>query len=193
MINHKRKKQDFYFKQAKLNNYRSRAAYKIIEILSKFSVLKKGTNFIELGSAPGGWTQILRKELDGKLIALDLQNMKHIPNVQFYKTDFLDFTTEDQFYSIFSDMAPNTTGDVEGDHYRIVDLNLTVLNFAKRHLKNNGNCVIKTFAGPEDTLLLSNFRKCFKQIKSFKPKSSMKDSKEYYLIAMGYKGISEKD
>ncbi len=180
------RKKDFYFKQAKLHNYRSRAAYKIEEILERFSELKRGDNFIELGSFPGGWTQVLRASLKGEITALDLQDMTPIDGVKFYCTDFLQFQTDSQYDCIFSDMAPNTTSDKEGDHFRIVDLLYSVLEFCKIHLKRGGNCVMKSFAGPDDNELLAHCKTMFKSVRTFKPKSSLKESKEFYIVCLYY-------
>ena len=176
------KKKDFYFKQAKLDNYKSRAAYKLKEILSKFSLLKKYNNIIELGSSPGGWTKVLSENFDN-ITAIDLKKMSFVsPKVKFYQMNFLDFTSDMKYDIIFSDIAPNTTGDVQRDHYSIVNLIYSILKFSESNLLYH--LVVKTFAGSEDKLLFSDLKKSFQIVKTFKPKSSTKESKEYYIIAL---------
>jgi len=177
-------KKDFYFNQAKLNKYRSRSAYKIKEILQKFSLLQKSHNAIELGAAPGGWTQVLRETLKGNITAIDIKKMHPIANVTFDQINFHDFQSNEEYDIIFSDMSPSTTGDVDGDHYKMVQLALSVLKFTKNHLIQNGHCLLKTFSGTDDRDLLLEFKTKFKKVKTFKPKASKQDSREYYLIAL---------
>ena len=145
---------DQYFKQAKIEGYRSRAAFKLIEINSKFKILKKNTNLLDLGSYPGGWSQVASKKiLNGKIVSVDMKEMKPISNVKFFKKDFLQEESQDFIFSYFgekidviiSDMAADTTGNRDLDSIRTNSICLEVLNFSSKILNSKGILVSKIF------------------------------------------------
>jgi 23S rRNA (uridine2552-2'-O)-methyltransferase len=194
---------DSYVAKSKLDGYRSRAAYKIIEINDKFKILKKGINVVDLGAAPGGWSQVVAKiiqsdslDAKNKLVAIDLLEMEDIPGVTFLKKDFFDEDAEGLIKEqlgtkgadvVLSDMAANTTGHSSTDHLRIIKLCEDALEFALQILSPNGHFVAKIFRGGAENALLTKVKQNFKKVKHFKPESSRKESSEFYLIAMSKK------
>jgi len=175
--------------------YRSRAAFKILEIQKKFKIINKDSIGIDLGAAPGGWSQVIAK-MCKRIIAIDLLDFEPIPNVDFIKGDFLEESVIEKIKSllneqkadvIMSDMAPNTCGIKKVDHLRITNLIEEVFNFSKTILKPEGNLVLKTFQGGASNQLFVEINKAFKKVTYFKPNSSRKESPEIYLIALGYK------
>ena len=175
--------------------YRSRAALKILEIQEKFKIINKESVVIDLGAAPGGWSQVISK-ICKQIIAIDLLDFAPIPNVDFIKGDFLEEANIEKIKHllkdqkadvIMSDMAPNTCGIKKVDHLRIMNLIEEVFNFCKIVLKPGGNLVFKTFQGGTSGELFSDIKKSFKKVTYFKPNSSRKESPEMYLIAIGYK------
>jgi 23S rRNA (uridine2552-2'-O)-methyltransferase len=188
---------DPYVERAKKEGYRSRAAFKILEIQEKFKIIKKNDIVIDLGAAPGGWSQIASK-MCKKVVAIDLIDMDSFPNVDFIKGDFLDETSIEKIKAILptgkadvilSDMAPNTCGIKKVDHLRIMNLVEAVIEFAKETLNIGGNMVAKVFQGGTESELLKELKKHFEKIVHFKPQSSRKDSSEIYLIALGFREI----
>lgn len=181
--------------QARKEGYRSRAAFKILEIQEKFKIINKDSLVIDLGTAPGGWSQVISK-ICKRVIAIDLLAIDPIPNVDFIKGDFLEEANIEKIKSllenqkvdvIISDMAPNTCGIKKVDHLRITNLMEEVFNFSKMILKSGGNLVFKTFQGGTSGQLFSDINKSFKKVNYFKPNSSRKESPEHYVIALGYK------
>jgi 23S rRNA (uridine2552-2'-O)-methyltransferase len=195
---------DPYVKKAKALNYRSRAAFKIIEIDEKFQIFKKNKMIIDLGATPGGWSQIAVLKNPNNILALDLLEMEEIEGVKFIQQDFTDsnivkiienilkndFKNRKKCDIIMSDMAQNTCGDVATDHIRIISLLEECLDFAIKFLKEGGIFIGKSFQGGSDQELLQKFKNNFKIVKHFKPKSSRKESKENYIIAIGFKNLS---
>ena len=195
---------DPYVKKAKMLNYRSRAAFKIIEIDEKFKIFKKNQLIIDLGAAPGGWSQIAALKNPDNILALDLLEIEEIEGVKFIQQDFtdpniikiIDDILEKDFHNrkkcdiIMSDMAHNTCGDVATDHLRIIALLEDCLDFAVKFLKPGCIFIGKTFQGGSDQELLKRFKDNFKIVKHFKPKSSRKESKENYIVALDFKKIS---
>ena len=186
---------DPYVEKAKAEGYRSRAAYKIIEIQRKFNLIDKNSIVLDLGAAPGGWSQVVSK-IAKKVVAIDLLDMLPIQNVEFVKGDFTDEDNMKHLENllqgekadiVLSDMAPNTCGIQKVDHLRIVGLLETVFDFSKNVLNKNGSFVAKVFQGGTENELLSQMKQYFKNIKHFKPMSSRKESPEIYLVAMGFK------
>lgn len=196
----KRQLNDPFVAKSKLDGYRSRAAYKLIEINNKFQILKAGTNVVDLGSAPGGWCQvaakIIKSDAQGaknKLIAIDLLPIEGIGGVISFEKDFYEEDAKDLIIDSFngqladvvlSDMAANTTGHNQTDHLRIMDLCESALIFALKILKPGGHFVAKIFRGGAEGDLLEMVKHNFKKVKHFKPESSRKESSEFYLVAL---------
>lgn len=189
---------DQYFKQAKIQGYRSRAAFKLIEINSKFKILKKNTNLLDLGSYPGGWSQVASKKiLNGKIVSVDMKEMKPISNVKFIKKDFLQEESQDFIFSYFgekidviiSDMAADTTGNRDLDSIRTNSICLEVLNFSSKILNSKGILVSKIFMGQDFELVKKEAKKKFNKVNFYKPNSSRTNSKETYLHCQGLKTL----
>ncbi|MES2214704.1 MAG: RlmE family RNA methyltransferase [Pseudomonadota bacterium] len=189
---------DPYVIQAKLDGYRSRAAYKMIEINDKFRLFSKGMKVIDLGAAPGGWSQIAAKHVgsSGAVVAIDLLEIEPISGVSMAQMDFYDAETPgkiiemlgDKADVVMSDMAANTTGHSTTDHLRIIDLCEHSFSFAIDVLKPGGSFVAKILRGGTEHELLAKVKQQFAVVKHFKPQSSRADSKEMYLVATGFKG-----
>lgn len=179
--------------QAKKEGYLSRAAYKLLEIDSKFRILGTNKIIIDLGSAPGSWTQISLKKHPKKIIAVDLLPMQKIDKVDFILGDFMNEDTMQKIFTILnqnakvdiilSDMAPNSSGHKDLDHLRIIEICENVFNFAKKILATDGVLVMKIFQGGEEKSLATKLKKSFNQVKFFKPQASRKDSSEIFLVA----------
>ncbi len=194
---------DHYVARSKIDGYRSRAAYKIIEINDKFKLFKEGMNVVDLGAAPGGWSQVVAKiiksdkaKTKNKLIALDLLEIDPLPGVITLQKDFFEDDAKELIISyldgnladvVLSDMAANTTGHSATDHLRIVNLCENAFHFALKILKPGGHFVAKIFRGGAENELLVDIKKNFSTVKHFKPNSSRKESSEFYLIAMNKK------
>ena len=181
---------DQFFKKSKTLGYRSRASFKLIELNKKYKFLKKNTNLLDLGSCPGGWSQVASKIIiSGRILSIDIKNMEPIKNVRFLKGDVLSNETKSTVIKYFkskldvilSDMAADTTGNKSLDSIRTNQLCADVINFAKETLKPKGVLVSKIFMG-EDFLEVKNLAKStFHKVNFFKPESSRKESKETYL------------
>ncbi len=189
-----RQANDPYVHLAKKQGYRSRASFKLVDINKKFKILHQNDVVIDLGSAPGGWSQIASK-ICKKVIAVDLLEMDLIPNVDFFVGDFLEETTIERLKQhlagvkpnvILSDMAPSTCGIQKIDHIRIMSLIEEVFEFSKMFLASHGTMVVKVFQGGTETSLLTELKKRFKKVSHFKPDSSRKESAEMYLVATGF-------
>ena len=182
---------DQFFKKSKVLGYRSRAAFKLLEINKKFNIIKKDSNLLDIGSTPGGWSQVASKVItDGKILAVDITSMEKIKNVTFLKRDFLAKETQTKILDTFgvkidiiiSDMAENTTGNKSVDSIRTNNLCSRVIDFSIDTLNENGTLVCKLFMG-EDFLEVKNLAKNnFKKVDFFKPESSRSESKETYII-----------
>ena len=191
---------DPFVKEARLQGFRSRSAFKLLEIDNKFNLLKKGYRVLDLGCAPGGWCQVAAKKVGVKssetlVTGLDLKQCEAIVGVTFFETDFLDEgqflkfekSLENKFDVILSDMAPNATGHKKTDNLQIMALVEAATDFAVKFLKQNGSFVAKVLdagAGPEIQKLVNNK---FEKVVNFKPKASRSDSSERYLVAIGFK------
>jgi len=189
---------DQFFKKAKVLGYRSRASFKLIELNKKFNFIKKNSYLLDIGSAPGGWSQVASKIItNGKIIAVDILSMQNIDNVTFLKSDFLDEKTHNKILAIFnkkidiiiSDMAENTTGNKTVDSIRTNNLCSEVIKFSVKMLTLNGSMVCKLFMG-EDFLEVKNLaKKYFKNVEFFKPESSRSESKETYIFCSSLKTL----
>jgi 23S rRNA (uridine2552-2'-O)-methyltransferase len=181
---------DQFFKKSKTLGYRSRASFKLIELNQKFKFIKKNSYLLDLGSSPGGWSQVAKNIIsDGKILAIDIKEMETIKNVGFFKSDILDEKTKKKVFEYFngkidviiSDMASDTTGNKSLDSIRTNQLCADIIYYSKNILKPKGVLVSKLFMG-EDFIEVKNLAKSiFKKVKFFKPKSSRKESKETYL------------
>ena len=182
---------DPFFKQSKIEGYRSRSAYKLIEINEKFKFLKKNSYLLDLGSSPGGWAQVASKKvLNGKILCIDTKMMEKINKVFFINGDLNDELIHKKIYEFFnkkidiviSDMAANTTGNKNVDSIQTGELSKEGMYFSKEILKNDGKFISKIFLGSTFNEILFEAKKIFKEIKVFKPLASRKNSKESFLI-----------
>jgi len=188
---------DPYVKQAKAEGYRSRAAYKLAELDEKFGLLKGVKRVVDLGIAPGGWSQIVRKKAPAaKVVGIDLLPTEPIEGVTIFEMDFmadeapaaLEGALDGAPDLVLSDMAANTVGHKQTDHLRTMGLVETALDFAINTLAPGGAFVAKVFAGGTDAALLTILKQNFTTVKHAKPPASRKGSSEWYVIAQGFKG-----
>ena len=188
-INKQRK--DIYVRKSKVDGYRSRAAYKLEEIDQKFKIFQNSHAIIDLGAAPGSWSQyVSRKVKNNKIVSIDLNEMDKIENVIQIKGDFTEEENQLKIIELFntkvdvilSDMAVNTTGNKSVDSIQTSDLFLQAMVFSKQILNNNGKFVSKIFMGSTFNEIIAAAKSNFKEVKVFKPKSSRKDSKENFII-----------
>ncbi len=188
---------DPYVRQAKADGYRSRAAYKLAELDEKFGLLKGVARVVDLGIAPGGWSQVVRKRAPrAAVVGIDLLPTEPLDGVTIFQMDFMDDAAPDALQSaldgppdlVLSDMAANTVGHKQTDHLRTMGLVETAADFAIRTLAPGGTFVAKVLAGGTDTQLLALLKQHFASVKHAKPPASRKDSSEWYVIAKGFKG-----
>ena len=186
-----KQKRDIFVRQSKVEGYRSRAVYKLIEINEKFKVLENGISLVDLGSAPGSWSQYISRNFKNiKLLSIDLKEMEEIGNIYQIIGDFTANEPQKKIKNYFkskidvvlSDMAQNTTGNKNLDVISTTELCKEAMFFAKDILKNNGSFVCKIFMGSTFKEIMTESKLIFKQIKVFKPSSSKKDSRETYLV-----------
>ena len=186
-----KQKRDIYVRRSKLEGYRSRAIYKLKEIDDKFNIIQNGINIVDLGSAPGSWSQYLsKKSRNSKILSIDLKVIKKIDNVHHLVGDFLDEKNQsiiktffkDKLDLVVSDMAVNTTGNKNLDSISTGELSIKAMNFSINNLKKNGCFVTKIFMGSTFNEIVENGKKNFKEVKIFKPPSSRKDSRENFII-----------
>lgn len=183
---------DPYVQQSKKEGYRSRAAYKLIEIADKYQLIGQGQLVVDLGAAPGGWTQVAVQR-KAKVVAIDLLPMDPIPGAEFIQGDFE--ACEEQLAAlipqgadvVLSDMAPSACGMQQVDHLRIMGLAEHVFAFSCDHLRAGGAMVIKVLRGGTEIQLLNQIKKSFTKVAHFKPHSSRQDSREMYLVATGFR------
>ena len=190
---------DPYTKLAKQKGYRSRSAFKLIEINDKFKFLKNNLNILDLGSAPGGWSQVCADiNKNGKNLSIDILNMEIIDNIFFYKKDFNDsdflnfvnnFFKQNKVDIMLSDMAVNTTGNKDLDAIKTNAIALDVVNLSKLILKTKSALLVKIFSGKDENILIKNAKELFKKIERIKPDSSRKESREMYLLCKDLKII----
>lgn len=188
---------DPYVKRAHADGFRSRAAYKLIELDEKFGFLKGKKAVVDLGLAPGGWAQVVRKRLPNARVAgIDLLPVDPIQGVTIFEMDFMDDAAPDRLTDalgqapdlIISDMAANTVGHKQTDHLRTMGLVEAAADFAVKVLKPGGDFVAKVFAGGTDPELLAILKANFTTVKHAKPPASRKGSVEWYVVAQGKKG-----
>jgi 23S rRNA (uridine2552-2'-O)-methyltransferase len=188
---------DPYVKRAKADNYRSRAAYKLLELDERFGFLKGAKAVVDLGIAPGGWSQVVRRRVaQGNVVGIDLLPTDPIEGVTILQMDFMDDAAPDRLKKalgseadlVLSDMAANTVGHQQTDHLRTMALVEAGLQFATEVLKPGGAYVAKVLAGGADNQLVAEMKRHFTSVKHAKPPASRKDSSEWYVIAQGFKG-----
>ena len=186
-----RQRRDKYVRQSKLEGYRSRAVYKLKELDEKFKIIKNNLNILDVGSAPGSWTQYLSEKSKGsKIMSIDLKEVDKIQDVYHVVGDFLDNKNQKMIADYFpkkidlvvSDMAVNTTGNKNLDSIQTGELSLTAMHFAIGMLRPKGIFLSKIFMGSTFNEIVENAKKNFKESKIFKPPSSRKDSKESFII-----------
>jgi 23S rRNA (uridine2552-2'-O)-methyltransferase len=189
---------DPYVARAKKEGFRSRAAFKLIEIDDKYRLLKPGARVVDLGAAPGGWSEIAARRIgsSGRVIALDILDFKPLTGIEFLKLDFLDETAPDRLKDmlggradlVLSDMAANATGHRKTDHLRIMALAEAAAHFAREVLDKGGSFLCKVLQGGTETVLLAELKRDFETVKHVKPPASRTDSAELYLLAKGFRG-----
>lgn len=189
---------DPYVSRAKREGMRSRAAYKLMEIDDKARFLKKGARVVDLGAAPGGWSQVAAQRIGptGRVVAIDVLPMEPVAGVNFAKIDFLDPEAPERLKEmlggpadvVLSDMAANATGHARTDHLKIIALVEAAADFAREVLGPGGTFLAKVLQGGTETALLAALKRDYKSVKHVKPPSSRSDSAELYLLATGFRG-----
>ena len=193
---------DPYVARAKREGYRSRAAFKLIEIDDRFKLLKPGQRVVDLGAAPGGWSQVAAKVVgeSGRVVGIDLLPIEPMGGVEFITLDFLDDDAPRQLTSllggpadlVLSDMAANATGHKKTDHLRIIGLAETAAEFAREVLAPGGAYLAKVLQGGTEGGLLTDLKRDFAVVRHVKPAASRADSSELYVLATGYRGAPGK-
>ena len=193
----KRQKKDVFVKLSKARGYRSRAAYKLIEINKKFKIINQNSKVVDLGASPGGWTQVVA-ELQNKknqIIAIDKKQMEPIESCKFIYDDISNLLKNDEtlesnsFDVILSDMAANSSGHRFTDQANAEKNYYLAQKFALKYLTKNGSFVCKFFRNSLEKTIIQNIKQRFSLVKIYKPNSSRKDSKEIYLIAIGFNNL----
>ena len=192
---------DPYVARAKAEGYRSRAAYKLLEIHEKYGLLKRGQRVVDLGAAPGGWSQIAAREVgstqgEGRVVGIDILPIEALPGVEFVQLDFLDPTAPDRLVAmlggpadvVMSDMAANATGHKKTDHLRIMGLAEAAGEFARAVLAPGGVYLAKVLQGGTEGTLLTDLKRDFATVRHVKPAASRADSSELYVLATGFRG-----
>lgn len=191
---------DPYVRRAKAENYRSRAAYKLLELDERFGLLKGVGSVVDLGIAPGGWSQVVKRRVpSAKVVGIDLLPTDPIDGVTILQMDFMDDAAPAAIEKelggpadlVLSDMAANTVGHQQTDHLRTMGLVETALDFAAGVLRPGGAFVAKVLAGGADNELVAELKRRFATVKHAKPPASRKDSSEWYVVAQGFKGQSD--
>jgi len=188
---------DPYVKRAKAENYRSRAAYKLIELDGRFQFLRGVKSVVDLGIAPGGWSQVVRRKApQARIVGIDLLETDPIDGVAILQMDFMDEDAPERLKEalggsadlVLSDMAANTVGHQQTDHLRTMALVEAGLEFAREILQPGGAYIAKVLAGGADSQLVAELKRSFATVKHAKPPASRKDSSEWYVVAQGFKG-----
>lgn len=187
---------DPYVRAAQEQGWRSRAAFKLIELDEKFHLLRRGARVVDLGAAPGGWTQVAVKHGAAQVVGIDLLPMDPVPGSTLIQGDFMEDDMEARLKHVLggradlvlSDMAPNTTGHNMTDHIRIMALADLALAFAVEMLEPGGSFVAKVFQGGSERQMLEKMKRSFAHVRHAKPPASRKESSELYVVATGFKG-----
>lgn len=188
---------DPYVQRAQRDGYRSRAAYKLLEIDERFNFIKAGSVVVDLGAAPGGWCQVLMQKKCKKVVAIDLLPIDPMPGIDFMQLDFMTDEAPDILLNaaggkvdiVVSDMAHNTTGHSRTDHIKIIALVEAAYDFARTILKPDGVFLAKVFQGGAEGELLKQIKADFVSVRHVKPPASRAESAETYLLAMGFRGV----
>ena len=193
---------DPYVARTQREGFRSRAAFKLAEIDDKFHLLKPGARVVDLGAAPGGWSEIAARRVGqgGSVVALDILELKPIAGVEFLKLDFLNAAAPERLKAllggkadlVLSDMAANTTGHRQTDHLRIMALAEAAAHFAREVLAEGGSFLCKVLQGGTENALLAALKRDFATVKHVKPPASRVDSAELYLLAKGFRAAQER-
>ena len=191
---YRERKNEHYYKRAKREGYRARSAYKLLQIQKKYDIMSPGDVVIDLGAAPGGWSQVAA-EIAGRVIAVDLDHMQPIEGVTFIQGDMTEDETleqikrrEDEADVVISDMSPELTGNYTMDQARSVWLSYNAFKVARELLRPNGSFVCKVFMGEDYEEFREEVRDVFNLVKPFTPKASRKSSSEIYLVAKQFTG-----
>lgn len=192
------RKKDPYYRRAKAEDYRSRAAYKLKQLDKKYKIIKQENTVVDLGAAPGGWSQIALEKVgeEGIVVGVDLNHIRGLPDENFYRIKG-DFTTPEvqgkimrviggKAKVVMSDASPELCGIKNLDQLRSIDLTNAVIGIADNILEQKGNLVMKVFQGPEYKEMLDGLKKKFRQVKTTKPPSSRKKSSEMYVVGLEY-------
>lgn len=193
------RKNEEYYKLAKKQDYRSRSSFKLLQLNRKFKIIRKGDSVIDLGAAPGGWSQVSLEAVgeEGLVIGVDLNKIRSFPDANFWEVRG-DFTQEDVIQEIerilqgkaqviLSDASPQLSGIKDLDQLRSIDLAWSVMKMSKKILKKNGKLIMKVFQGEGFPELIRDMKKYFRVVKTTKPPSSKKGSAEMYIVARGFK------
>lgn len=198
------KKKDPYYKKAKQEEYRSRASYKLKQVDKKFGIIKEGNSVVDLGAAPGGWSQVALEKVgeEGIVIGVDLNRIKRFSEENYYGIlgDFTEKEVQEKIMKllggkakvVLSDASPSLCGIKNIDQLRSIDLTNAIIEIVENILEEKGNLVIKVFQGPEYKNMLDSLKTKFRQVKTTKPPSSRKKSSEMYVVGLGYKHYKKK-
>ena len=193
------KHKDPYYKKAKQEDYRSRASYKLKQLDKKYRLIKQGNTVVDLGAAPGGWSQVALEKVgeDGIVVGVDLNRFKRFPDENYYgiRGDFTTPEVQEKIMEliggkakvVMSDASPSLCGIKNIDQLRSIDLTNAVIEIAENILEPKGNLVMKVFQGPEYKAMLDSLKGKFRQVKTTKPASSRKKSSEMYVVGLGYR------
>ena len=194
---YRERKKERYYRAAKKEGYRARSAYKLFQIQKRYRVIKKGDRVLDLGAAPGGWSQVALR-CGATVIAVDKDYMKPIEDVQFIQGDITEQSIVQRIKekarevdAVISDISPDITGNYTLDQARSVWLSENALNITRETLKENGKFVCKVFVGDDYQPFLKKVKEIFHVVKPFSPQASRKSSSEIYLIGVGFKGRKE--
>jgi 23S rRNA (uridine2552-2'-O)-methyltransferase len=188
---------DPYVRAAQREGWRSRAAFKLIELDDRFHLIRRGARVLDLGAAPGGWTQVAVRRGAGVVVGVDLLAMEAVPGATLIQGDFQDTAMPARLTEalggpadlVLSDLAPNTTGHAATDHLRIMALAELALDFAVTILAPDGGFVCKVFQGGSERQMLERMKRAFAQVRHAKPPASRKESSELYVVATGFRGL----
>jgi 23S rRNA (uridine2552-2'-O)-methyltransferase len=193
----KQEGQDKYFQQAKREGYRARSAYKLLQIQERFNIIRRGDVVVDLGAAPGSWSQVAAKLVGrrGKVVALDIQEMEPVPDVAFLQGDMTDLLVQDMVIEavgghadvVLSDAAPSTTGIKLRDHVLSMELARAALAVAQQLLRPGGNFVVKVFEGEDLPGVIHDVKMAFRHVKVNKPAASRAESWEQFIVARNLK------
>ena len=197
---------DPFVAEARRAGYRSRAAFKLIELDDRYAFLKPGARVVDLGAAPGGWSQVAAERVGagegkGRVVAVDILPMDPVPGVEILQLDFMAEEAPERLKQalggqadlVLSDMAPNATGHRQTDHLRIVALAEAALDFARQVLAPGGTFIAKVWAGGSEGELLAEMKRDFSSVRHVKPKASRPESPEVYVVATGFRGDPPSD